>query len=211
VRQQDSVGDIIVNSKKKRGVQPEGRAAPTINPESPSPATDSPNAPVAVAASASADPAILQQELAAQKNDYLRLAADFDNFKKRTRRDSEQQAAAEKEAFIGDLLPVLDNLERALTSEQSTDSEQLRQGVTMTLQQLGQLLQRHGIEAVEDLGRPFDPHRHEAVSVRHDSSQPDQIILEVIQRGYCRGDKVFRPSKVIVNDLSHSPGVRHAG
>ena len=80
----------------------------------------------------------------------------------------------------------------------------------MTLQQVGQLLHRHGIEAVEDLGRPFDPYRHAAVSVRNDPCQPDRTILEVTQRGYCRGDKVFRPAKVIVNDLSHCPGVSHA-
>jgi len=157
------------------------------------------------------DAATLQQELAAQKDDYLRLAADFDNFKKRTRRDSERQATAEKDAFIADLLPAVDNLERALASGQSSSCEQLHQGVEMTWQQLGQLLNRHGIEAVEDVGRPFDPHRHEAVSVRHDPRQPDHIVLEVIQRGYCRDDKVFRPAKVIVNDLSHSPGARHAG
>ena len=182
----------------------------TINPEPPSSATDAQNPPASVADAASADPAILQKELAAQKDDYLRLAADFDNFQKRTRRDSGQQAAMEKEAFIRDLLPILDNLERALASEQSTSSEPLHQGVTMTLQQMGQLLHRHGIEAVEDMGRPFDPHRHEAVSVRYDPGRPDRTILEVTQRGYCRGDKVFRPAKVIVNDLSHSPGVRHA-
>ena len=140
----------------------------------------------------------------------MRLAADFDNFQKRTRRDSDQQAAAEKDAFIRDLLPILDNLERTLASEQSISSEPSHQGAAMTLQQMRQLLHRHGIEAVEDLGRPFDPYRHEAISVRHDPCQPDQIILEVPQRGYCHGDKVFRPAKVIVNDLSHIPGVRHA-
>ena len=176
----------------------------------PSAATDAQNAPTSVAESPPADLAILQKELAAQKDDYLRLAADFANFKKRTRRDSERQAAAEKESFIRDLLPVLDNLERALASEQSISPEQLHQGVEMTSQQLGQLLQRHGIEAVEDVGRHFDPHRHEAVSLRHDRSQPDHIVLEVIQRGYCRGDEVFRPAKVIVNDLGHSPGASHA-
>ena len=160
---------------------------------------------------AAADPGILQQELVAQKDDYLRLAADFDNFKKRTRRDAEQQAAAQKDAFIVALLPVLDNLERALTSGQSSSSEKLQQGVTMTLEQLGQLLNCHGIEVVADVGRQFDPHRHEAVSVRHDPSQPDQIVLEVIQRGYCRGGKMFRPAKVIVNDLSQTLGADHAG
>jgi molecular chaperone GrpE len=117
----------------------------------------------------------------------------------------------EKEAFIRDLLPILDNLEHALASEQSISSEPLHQGLTRTLHQVGQLLHRHGIVAFEDMGRPFDPYLHEAVSVRHDPYQPDQIILEVIQRGYYyRGDKVFRPAKVIVNDLSYFPGVRHA-
>jgi molecular chaperone GrpE len=182
--------------KKERNIGTDDTEGPPLNP-------DSPDAP--------ADPVMLQEELAAQKDNHLRLAADFDNFKKRTRRDSEQQAAAQKEAFIGELLPILDNLERALASEQSTDSAQLHQGVTMTLQQLGQLLHRHGIEAVEDIGQPFDPHRHEAIAVRHDPRQPDQIVLEVAQRGYCRGDQVFRPAKVIVNELSQLPGAHHAG
>jgi len=201
---------MIVNSKKKRDSRIECQEVPTITPAPPNSATVTQNPPTSVADAPSADPATLQKALAAQKDDYLRLAADFDNFQKRTRRDSDQQAAAEKEAFIRDLLPILDNLERALASEQSISSEPLHQGVTMTLQQVSQLLHRHGIEAVEDMGRPFDPHRHEAVSVRHDPYQPDQIILEVTQRGYCRNDKVFRPAKVIVNDLSYFPGVSHA-
>ena len=159
---------------------------------------------------AAAAPAALEQELATQQADYLRLAADFDNYKKRTRRDSEQQAAAQKEAFISDLLPALDNLERALTSAPTTSAAQLQQGVTLTLQQLGQLLLQHGIEPVAAVGCPFDPHRHEAISVRHDPTQPDQIVLEVTQRGYCRGDHVFRPAQVVVNDLSQVPGASHA-
>ena len=191
-----------MSSKKKKDFRVECYEVPTINPGPPSSATDAQNPPASVADAVSIDPVILQKDLAAQKDDYLRLAADFDNFKKRTRRDSEQQAAAQKEAFIGELLPILDNLERALATEQATDSASLHQGVTMTLQQLGQLLQRHGIEAVEDVGQPFDPHRHEGISVRHDPLQPDQVVLEVAERGYCRGDQVFRPAKVIVNDLS---------
>ncbi len=156
--------------------------------------TDSPHQ------SASEESDILQNELAVQKDAYLRLAADFDNYRKRTRRDSEQQAAAEKESFIRELLPVLDNLERALVGEQPGSYEQMYQGVAMTLHQLAQLIHLHGIEAVEDLGQPFDPHRHEAVSLGHDPNQPEHIVLKVIQRGYCRGDKMFRPAKVIVND-----------
>ncbi len=157
------------------------------------------------------DSVVLREELAEQKDHYLRLAADFENFKKRTRRDSGLAAAAEKEAFIRDLLPVLDNLELALAAEHSPASTPLHQGVAITLQQLAQLLRRHGIEPVEDIGLPFNPHRHEAVCARHDPHQPDQIILEVTHRGYSLGDQIFRPAKVVVNVLNHSPGVRHAG
>jgi molecular chaperone GrpE len=142
-----------------------------------------------------------EEELAAQKDLNLRLAADFDNFRKRTARETDRRAASQKEAFIRDLLPIIDNLERALASEAST--EQLHGGVQITLQQLHQLLSRHGIEPEEAVGRPFDPHRHEAVAIRHDPSQPDHAVIEILQPGYHRGDEVFRPAKVIVNDLNH--------
>jgi molecular chaperone GrpE len=145
----------------------------------------------------------LQTELAVQRDRCLRLLADFDNFRKRAARETARNAAAQKEAFIRELLPVIDNLERALGSDASTSPEQLRQGVQMTLQQLTQLLRDHGIEADESLGRPFDPRYHEAVSVGHDPSQPDHVILETFQRGYRRGNEVFRPAKVVVNDLSY--------
>jgi molecular chaperone GrpE len=159
------------------------------------------NAP---AAASGADAGALKAELAAQKDQYLRLAADFDNFRKRITRETERSAAAQKEAFIRELLPVIDNLERALTSHKSTSTEQLREGVQMTLQQLMQLLLRHGVEPEESLGRRFDPRFHEAVSVRHDPSQPDQVVLETFERGYRRGNEVFRPAKVVVNDLARA-------
>lgn len=154
----------------------------------------------------SADSSELLRALAGKTDEYLRLAADFDNFRKRTRRESEHQAAAEKESFIRELLPILDNLERALACEHSTSSAQLHQGVQMTLQQFGRLLREHGIEATKDCGIAFDPHRHEALSLGHDPMQPDHSVLEVVQRGYRCGDKVFRPAKVVVNDWAHTPG-----
>jgi molecular chaperone GrpE len=154
---------------------------------------------------ASADEEIgrLRTEVATQKDRYLRLTADFDNFRRRTMQETERRAAAQKEAFIRELLPVIDNLERALGAEASTSTEQLREGVQITLQQIYQLLRRHNVEPEESLGRLFDPHRHEAVMVRHDPSQPDHIILDTLQRGYRRGDEIFRPAKVVVNDLSN--------
>ena len=173
--------------------------------------SNDPSSPsVPLADPASVDPTMLQTELAAQKADYRRLVADFDNFRKRTRRDSAQQAAVEKDSFIRDLLPILDNLERALACEGSTSSEQLHKGVAMTVQQLSDLLHRHGIEAIGARGLPFDPHRHEAVAVGHDPGQPDHVVLEVVQRGYSRGDRMFRPAKVIVNDQGQHLGAARA-
>ncbi len=146
----------------------------------------------------------LEGELARQKDLYLRLAADFDNFRKRSAQETERRAAAQKEAFIRELLPIIDNLERALLNASTSSSEQLREGVQLTLQQLQQLLRRHGVEPEESQGQPFDPHRHEALASRHDPSQPDHTVLETFQRGYRRGNEVFRPAQVVVNDLTHA-------
>lgn len=153
----------------------------------------------------------LKIEIENQKDRYLRLAADFENFKKHTIRDYKQKAASEKESFIHELLPILDNLGRAMTSRKSISSVQLQQGVAITLQQLYQLLHTHGIEADEDLGKLFDPHHHHAISVEYDPHQNDQIILEVVQRGYSRDGKLFRPAFVIVNDLDRNQETDHVG
>jgi molecular chaperone GrpE len=153
---------------------------------------------------------VLEAEIAEQKDRYLRLAADFNNYRKRLAQEIERRAAAQKEEFIRELLPVIDNLERALAANASASPEQLRQGVRMTLQQLHQLLRQHGVEPEESLGRPFDPHRHEAIAARRDPRHPDHAVLEVFQRGYRQGDAVFRPAKVVVNDLSRPETFGHA-
>jgi molecular chaperone GrpE len=151
----------------------------------------------------------LQQELARQTELHLRVAADFENFKRRSRQESETRALAQKESFIVELLPVIDNLERALAAGASAGTEQFRQGVEMTLQQLRLLLRQHGIESDDIVGRAFDPHQHEALSQKHDPTQPDHTILEMFQRGYRRGAKVVRPAKVVVNDLTATKAARH--
>ena len=165
------------------------------------------NAP---AGSAASESDLLRAELAAQKNVHLHLAADFENFKRRSRQEADTRAAAQKDSFMQELLPVIDNLERALASGASAGSQQFYQGVEMTLQQLRLLLAKHGIESGDIVGQPFDPHQHEAISQRHDPAQPDHAILEVAQRGYRRGTKVFRPAKVVVNDLTSPMPTRHA-
>jgi molecular chaperone GrpE len=165
----------------------------------------------AASVSAAVELVTCQEQLTAQQDHYLRLAADFENFRKRTQRETAQQSAADKHAFILDLLPILDNLERALACDQAEPSGPLHAGVAMTLRQLGQLLERNGIAGGEDVGQPFDPHRHEAIAVRNDPHKPDHSILEVTQRGYGSTDSVFRPARVVVNDWSHAAGAAHAG
>jgi molecular chaperone GrpE len=155
------------------------------------------------------DMEMLLRDFAEQKDLHLRMAADFENFKRRSRQESEGRAIAQKESFILEVLPVVDNLERALASGASADSAQFHKGVEMTLKQLQQLLRNHGVESEEIVGKTFDPRRHEALSQGHDPALPDQTILDVLQRGYRRGEKVIRHAKVIVNDLMLTAPARH--
>jgi molecular chaperone GrpE len=152
----------------------------------------------------------LHEDLAAAQDKFLRLAADFDNYKKRAAQENDRRTTSQKETFIRELLPVIDNLERALTVDPSASPEQLRAGVHMTLQQLQQLLRRHGIESEDTVGQTFDPHRHEALRSGHDPTQPDDSVLEVYQPGYYRGADVLRPATVVVNDLSRSEAASSA-
>lgn len=150
--------------------------------------------------------AALEAELAPLDDKYRRLAAEFDHFRKRTARDADQRVAAQKTAFIRELLPVVDSLELALATHVSTSPDQLRRGIEITHRELIQLLHRHGIESDDPLGLPFDPHRHEAVKARFDPAQADHLVLEVLRRGYVRGPEIIRPARVIINDLSAGEG-----
>jgi molecular chaperone GrpE len=137
--------------------------------------------------------------MADQKDRYLRLVADFDNYRKRMTLEMGQRAAAQKEKLMQDLLPVLDNLERGLSVGSSSSSKELLEGVVMTLLQFKRILHDNGVEAEESLGITFNPVFHEAIGSRYDPSKADQIILEVAQRGYRQGKDSFRAAKVIVN------------
>ena len=146
--------------------------------------------------------AAIRLELAAQKDIHVRQTADFENFKRRSREEAAARALAQKESFMQELLPVMDNLERALASVAPAEAPQLHQGVEMTLHQLHLLLRQHGVESEESLGQIFDPRRHEAVSQSHDPAQAAHSVLQVFQRGYRKSGQVFRPAKVSVNKPS---------
>ena len=143
----------------------------------------------------------LEQQLTEQHERYVRLAADFENFKKRTAHEVEKRATAQKEALVRDLLPVIDNLDRALANSAPGLTDPLRQGVEMTFRQFVQMMREHGFEPREDIGEPFDPNYHEAVCTRAEPDHDHHSIVEVWQRGWMQGEKLFRPAKVVVNDF----------
>jgi molecular chaperone GrpE len=132
-------------------------------------------------------------------NDLRRVAADFDNFRKRVARDSELHVSRATEGLVGELLPVLDNLERALDANEQHEEVKVAEGVKLVLQQLNDVLGRRGLEPIEVApGDEFDPHVHEALS-HQPSDQPEGRVAAVWQRGYRLGERVVRPARVVVS------------
>jgi len=143
----------------------------------------------------------------------LRLQADFENYKKRVEkdRDSDQLHAAAR--VVQNLLPVLDNFERAIASANGTDADSpLHQGVQLIFRQLLDELRREGLVAVDTVGEPFDPALHEAVATEEHDGLPHQTIMEELQRGYTLNGRLLRPALVKVSTLpGHDAGSSHHG
>jgi molecular chaperone GrpE len=132
-------------------------------------------------------------------DDLRRVAADFDNYRKRVARDAQRQAAHATESVVQELLPVLDNLERALDASEHHEEAKVAEGVQLVRQQLTDVLERRGLAEIEAApGDVFDPHVHEALS-HEPSEHPDGVIAAVWQRGYRLGDHVVRPARVVVS------------
>jgi molecular chaperone GrpE len=132
-------------------------------------------------------------------SDLRRVAADFDNYRKRVARDAELQSAHAAESLVRELLPVLDNLERALDASELHEEAKVAEGVQLVRQQLIDLLRKRGLEPIEaEPGAVFDPHVHEALS-QQPSDHPEGAIAAVWQRGYRLGSRVVRPTRVVVS------------
>ena len=127
----------------------------------------------------------------------VRLQADFVNFKKRAEKDKESTIIYSTEEFLCQLLPILDNFERAIESEANKD-EGFYQGVEMIYQQLIKLLNDNGVEEINAVGETFDPNYHHAVFMEESTDHKEGTIIEVFQKGYVLKDKVIRPSMVKV-------------
>jgi len=136
-----------------------------------------------------------------ERDDYLdalqRLKAEFDNFRKRTAREHEAMSARANEALLKELLPILDDLERALEAAELHEEAKLEDGVRLVQRSLADVARRHGLEEIETDGT-FDPHVHEALLAQPaDGAEPGSV-LQVLQKGYRLGDRVLRPARVVV-------------
>ena len=160
-------------------------AASPSSPSSPPPSGD----PLAQA----------QAEATKMKEAWLRTAADFDNFRKRTKREIDEARRGGREDLVRALLPVFDNLERALQSAQrSADVKAMADGLSMVQRQFGDALGREGIARVPSVGKPFDPSLHEAIQqVETDEHAAGTVIAEV-QPGYMQGERLLRAAMVVV-------------
>jgi molecular chaperone GrpE len=141
------------------------------------------------------------EELTRQRDEYLdslqRLKAEFDNFRKRTARESAAQSARASEALVKELLPVLDDLERALVAAEEHEEAKLEEGVRLVHRALADVLARTGLVEIETDGA-FDPHVHEALLTQPADDAEAGSVVQVLQKGYRLGDRVLRPARVVV-------------
>ena len=143
-----------------------------------------------------------QRELAESRDKYLRLAADFENTRRRAIKDREESALYGHQNLVKELLPSVDNLERAIEHAKQggeTNQGSLLEGVELVLRELTTALGRHGVVAIEAEGQPFDPAQHEAMAQVEDASVPANTVVQVYQRGYQLRGRLLRPARVVVS------------
>jgi molecular chaperone GrpE len=174
-------------------------------PEEASPQTEKPQAE---AAKAPAEPVVRMEESTAQlhadlkaaKDRELRSHAELDNYRKRAARELEEKLRYANLSLLRDLMPVLDNVDRAIqAAENNADAAALLHGFKMVQQQMEEALKRHHCKRIEALHTPFDPHVHHAVMQQPSDEHPANTVLMVTQNGYQLHDRVVRPSQVIVS------------
>lgn len=140
-----------------------------------------------------------EKEAGDLKDKYLRLLADSDNARKRMRQQSEESVRIQREGFLRDLLPIVDNLERAVEAARGGDnSKPIVEGVEMVLRSLLDFLKSHGVTQLNAVGQPFDPQLHEAVDQVVGSEHAPNTVVNEFHRGYLIGDRMLRPARVSV-------------
>ena len=138
----------------------------------------------------------LEKEKAALNDKYLRLCAEYDNYRRRSQKEKDNLYSEIRAGAVQQFLPVYDNLERAL--KQGTEDEAYRKGVEMIMTQFNTTLEKLGVQKIESLGQTFDPNKHNAVMHVDDESLGENVIVDVFQEGFAMGDKVIRFAMVKV-------------
>lgn len=148
----------------------------------------------------------LEAERDKLKDQLLRTAADFDNFRKRTAKDIQQADRRGREAVLGEILPIIDNLERAVqAAETAADAAAVRKGVEMVLKSFEDVALRINLIRVDSVGQRFDPNRHDAFQQLETDEHPPGTIVQEFQPGYMLGDKLLRPAMVVVAKKPKEP------
>jgi molecular chaperone GrpE len=146
----------------------------------------------------------MEATVAELQDRWMRTAAEFENYKKRRERETADLLRYATEPLVRELLPILDSFERAIGAGQGQrDYQALHDGVELIRSQLREALRRVGVERQEPAGEPFDPHRHEAVSMLPHEEVPADHVAEVLQPGYTLNERVIRPARVVVSSGGH--------
>lgn len=153
-----------------------------------------------------------ERERAEAHDRMLRVAADFENYKRRVRREIDDATGRVKEQILREILPVLDNFERALVAVgKGGTMEALEQGVRLVEKQLHGALEKSGVKGFDAKGQPFDPARHEAIQQVETAAQPAGTVVDVFARGYMLGDRLLRPAMVSVAKAPPAPSPADSG
>ncbi len=154
------------------------------------------------------------REVETQQDRYLRAVAEFDNARKRAARDREEHTRFANESVIRELLPVLDNFDRALQAARAEPAAPVVAGVELIQRELLRVLEKFGLASFTSVGQPFDPERHEAVARIQTTEHPDMTVVRETARGYMLNGRVLRPAMVIVAvapDAPHAEASRPDG
>ena len=140
-----------------------------------------------------------EAEAAAMRDKYLRLQAEWDNYRKRTAEEAGEMRVRAAEKLMGDLLPVMDDFERAIAHAEANGDAGLHDGVKAISTKLSESLGKHGLETIDPAGEAFDALEHQAVGQVEDTNVPDETVAQVYQKGYRLGKKVIRPAMVTIS------------
>lgn len=146
-----------------------------------------------------------QAEALENRDHYLRARADLENFRKRAQREKEDLVKFSNETILRELLPVIDNLERALQHAAVDGEKGLLQGVELTLGQFSKVLEKFNVKAIAAVGELFDPARHEAMGQIESAEQPPNTVVQLLQKGYLLNDRLLRPAMVLIAKAPAAP------